>query len=38
MALIVFDALMDAARIDKEAILVPEFFDCRVAAVRVSGV
>src|SRR5258708_36097302 len=31
-----FDALMNAARIDKDAILIPKFVDCRATAVRVS--
>ncbi len=33
-----FDALMNAARIDKDAILIPKFVDCRATAVRVSCV
>ena len=33
-----FDALMNAARIDKDAILIPQFVDCRGTAVRVSSV
>ena len=33
-----FDALMYAARIDKDAILIPKFVDCRATAVRVSSV
>ncbi len=34
----VFDALMNAARIDKDAILIPQFVDCRATAVRVSSI
>ena len=33
-----FDALMYAARIDKDTILVPQFVDCRATAVRISSV
>jgi hypothetical protein len=33
-----FDALMNAARIDKDAILILKFVDCRATAVRVSRV
>jgi len=33
-----FDALMNAARIDKDAILIPQFVDCRATAVGVSFV
>jgi hypothetical protein len=33
-----FDALMNAAWIDKDAILIPQFVDCRATAVRVSSV
>jgi hypothetical protein len=33
-----FDALMNAARIDKDAILIPKFVDCRATAVSVSRV
>jgi len=29
---------MNAARIDKDAILIPKFVDCRATAVRVSCV
>ena len=32
-----FDALLNAARIDKDAILIPQFVDCRATAVRVSS-
>ena len=33
-----FDPLMDAARIDKDAIPIPQFVDCLATAVRVSSV
>jgi hypothetical protein len=33
-----FDALMNAAWIDKDAILIPQFVDCRATAVGVSSV
>jgi hypothetical protein len=33
-----FDALMNAAWIDKDAILIPKFVDCRATTVRVSCV
>jgi len=33
-----FDPLMNAARIDKDAISVPQFVDCLATAVRVSSV
>jgi hypothetical protein len=33
-----FDALMNAARIDKDAILIPKFVDYRATAVRISCV
>jgi hypothetical protein len=33
-----FDALMNAARIDKDAIPIPQFVDCLATAVRVSSV
>jgi len=33
-----FDALMNATRIDKDTILIPQFVDCRTTAGRVSSV
>ena len=33
-----FDALMNAARIDKDTILIPQFVDRRATAVHVSSV
>lgn len=33
-----FDAFMSTARIDNDAILIPQFVDCRATAVRVSSV